>query len=168
MKKKNISLITLAFCLIIIFLILISISKNEFKSREKSHVPIAQIEVTESSTEVITQEKNVYKEVPEKVIKKEREKSVTSGGYFTSFSSLVSALLYGSFLVAVLSSFFYIVWGGIDWIISGGDTDKISASVQKIVAAVVGLVIVSSSFAIISLVLRFLEVDSLNSLLKII
>jgi len=54
--------------------------------------------------------------------------------------------------LAGLSFFFILVFGGIQWILSGGDKAKTEAARNKITAALVGLVIVFSAWAIITLI----------------
>lgn len=124
-----------------------------------------QIQIDESTSDKTVIENS---EINNKIGTKIQKKYTTTSGYLTDFSSLINALLYGSFIISVLLSFSYIVWGGLDWIVSGGDKEKISSAVQKIVCAVVGLIIVSSSFAIISYLLHFLGVDSLINLMKVL
>lgn len=64
-------------------------------------------------------------------------------------------------LVNVVSLFFavggigvvvYFVWGAVDWIMSGGDKEKVSNARKKMTNAIIGLVLLSLSYVIISLV----------------
>lgn len=77
-------------------------------------------------------------------------------GYFTDFNNLMTKALTIVMALAALLVLFYLVWGGIDWITSGGDKGKTESARNKITAAVIGLIIVAASYAIFQLVLTFL------------
>jgi hypothetical protein len=47
---------------------------------------------------------------------------------------------------------FYIIWGGVQWIISEGDKTKVQAARNKIIYAIIGLIVAFMSFFIISVV----------------
>lgn len=78
---------------------------------------------------------------------------------FTGILSLVMAL------VAVLV-FFMLVWGGVEWILSGGDKGKTEQARSKIISALIGLLVVAASYAILYLVLRFLGYSSLTEIIN--
>ena len=59
------------------------------------------------------------------------------------------------FLVAVLLSFVYLIWGGIDYIMAGGDTAAAGNARTKLTNAVIGLVVVILAWAISNFVLKF-------------
>ena len=82
-------------------------------------------------------------------------------GFAQSFPDLLSSLL--TLLVAVVAIlvFAYLIWGGINWITSGGDKGKTESARNKIMAAVIGLIIIASSYAVLQIVLRFLGYSSL-------
>lgn len=44
------------------------------------------------------------------------------------------------------------LWGATDWVISGGDKEKVAAARKKITSALIGFVLLALSFAIIGLV----------------
>lgn len=87
-------------------------------------------------------------------------------GYATDIGTLINDLLRLAMVVAALLVFGQLIWGGINWITSGGDKTKTEAARAKIVAAVVGLIVVASSFAVLQLTLTFLGISSLNELLQ--
>ena len=87
-------------------------------------------------------------------------------GYATDVGSLINDLLRLVMVIAALLVFGQLIWGGISWITSGGDKTKIEEARGKIVAAVVGLIVVASSYAILQLVLTFLGISSLNELFQ--
>lgn len=86
--------------------------------------------------------------------------------FFRDFSDLINRLLTLVIAISALLAFGYLIWGAISWITSGGDKGKIDAARQKMIAAVVGLIIVAASYAILSIALRFLGINSLNEALN--
>jgi len=60
----------------------------------------------------------------------------------------ISAIL----IVASVATFAYLVWGGIQWITSGGTKDKIQEAKDKITNAIIGLAIVASAWAVYLLI----------------
>ncbi len=73
--------------------------------------------------------------------------------------TLVSGLIKLTLVVAALVFFFILVIGGIQWIASGGDKTQTEAARNRITAALVGLVIVFSAWAILALIKTFFDVD---------
>ena len=59
-----------------------------------------------------------------------------------------------TFLVSIsgLAAFIMIVWGGIQWMTSSGDSGKITEAKDKIQKALLGLLIVLSSFLILQVI----------------
>jgi hypothetical protein len=55
-------------------------------------------------------------------------------------------------VVAALLFFFMLVWGGIEWITSGGDKAANENARKRITNALIGLAIVFSAWAIVSLI----------------
>ena len=74
----------------------------------------------------------------------------------TIIGGLISSLAGIALIVAGLITFGYLVMGGIQWITSGGDKGGLEAARNKIIHAIVGLVIVASTWALISLVFSWL------------
>lgn len=70
----------------------------------------------------------------------------------TSLGDFISNSVSAIILVAGLATFLYLIWGGIEWISSGGEKDKIEGSKQKITNAIIGLAIVAAAWAIYLLV----------------
>jgi TRAP-type C4-dicarboxylate transport system permease small subunit len=58
-------------------------------------------------------------------------------------------------LAAVLLSLMFLIWGGINWMMSEGDKQKISQARQKIVYSILGLIIAFAAFLIINTVYAF-------------
>ncbi len=86
-------------------------------------------------------------------IKRVNEKVSPLGGNI--FSLAINLLL---ITVSVLSLFF-LIWGGIKWILSGGEKQGIEAARATITYAIIGLVISLSAFLIINVVGNLFGID---------
>jgi len=88
---------------------------------------------------------------------------IPSGGLSNLRGILANALLLfiiaGAFLLVI-----YIVWAGIQWITSGGDKAKLTAARQKLTWAIIGFVVVLSSFFIMDTIGFFFKVNLLKLL----
>ena len=83
-------------------------------------------------------------------------------GYANNFGTMFSSMLNVVMLIAALLVFGYMIWGGIEWITSGGDKSKAESARNKLTAAIIGLVIVAASYAIVTMVVQFLGFGSFN------
>lgn len=72
-------------------------------------------------------------------------------GAMAEFSPLISGALQIVMIIAALICFVYLVWGGIEWMTSGGEKSAVANARQRISAAFVGLLIVLAAWAIIRL-----------------
>jgi len=68
---------------------------------------------------------------------------------YTGINKILGGVFIGLFLIAILLTLIYLIWGGIDFITSSGDKNKIHAAREKITFAIIGLVIVLLSLFII-------------------
>lgn len=75
---------------------------------------------------------------------------------------LLTQVFSGLFLLAFIIAFFYLITGAMHWITSGGDKTKLEEARNRIIHSIVGIVIVASAFAIISLVGQFIGLDLEN------
>lgn len=73
-------------------------------------------------------------------------------------SGFIGAFLIFSFIVATL----YLLLGGFNWITSGGDKAKLESARNEITNALVGIVIVSAGWALMTLVGGFLGIQFPN------
>lgn len=71
------------------------------------------------------------------------------------FGSLVGVLL----IVAAIAAFMYLLYGGIQWIISGGDKAKVEAAQHRIQAALLGLIIVFAVWALFTVIGGYLGIN---------
>src|SRR5574341_1469276 len=70
-------------------------------------------------------------------------------------------------IIAAIVFFFMLVVGGIRWILSGGDKAQTEAARNQVTAALVGLVIVFSAWAIVRLIGTFFDIRILEGELKL-
>ena len=66
----------------------------------------------------------------------------------TDLGSFVSKSISAIILVAGLATFLYIIYGGLQWIMSSGDKGKLEEARSKITNGIIGLAIVASAWAI--------------------
>jgi len=83
----------------------------------------------------------------------------------TSLPKLLSAIIGVILIVAFIIALFFLFWGGIQWISSGGDKEGVEAAQKKIQAAIVGLIVVASVYALFTLVGNWLGFDITNLVL---
>lgn len=62
-------------------------------------------------------------------------------------------------ILAAVLVFVFLVWGGIQWITSGGDKGKTEEARNRITAALVGLAIIAAAWAVVQLVSTFFGID---------
>jgi len=86
------------------------------------------------------------------------------GGFFADFSSFGSTILRIVFVIAAILVFAYLIMGGLEWITSGGEKSKTEAARNKITAAVVGLVILVASWALMNLIISLLTQGTYSNL----
>lgn len=68
------------------------------------------------------------------------------------------------FAVGGIGVIIYFIWGAVDWVLSGGDKEKIAGARKKMTNAIIGLVLLSLSFAIIRTVGAIAGFDPLGNL----
>lgn len=75
------------------------------------------------------------------------------------------ALRYGVLLflmVIVTAALFFLLWGGLAWITSEGDKQKLAAARSRITYAIVGLVVSFLSFLIINIISTLFNIKLLG------
>ena len=87
----------------------------------------------------------------------------TGSGYATDAGALISFILRLVLAIGALLVFAYLILGGIEYITSGGEKGKTESARNKITSAVVGLIILAASWAILNLALRFLGLTDLTN-----
>jgi len=81
-----------------------------------------------------------------------------------SFQGVVQWAISVVLVLAAVIFFFMLVIGGIKWITSGGDKGKTEGARNQITAALVGLIIVFASWAILQLINLVFGVDIISNL----
>jgi hypothetical protein len=71
----------------------------------------------------------------------------------------LSASIQVAMIVAAILTFVFLVWGGIQWILSGGDKTQTQAARDRITMALVGLGIVAAAWALMKVIGYFFGVD---------
>jgi len=74
---------------------------------------------------------------------------------------LISSGVSLAIIIAGVLVFAFLVWGGIQWITSGGDKTKTEEARNRITAALVGLAIVAASWALIKIISYFFGVGDI-------
>lgn len=85
-----------------------------------------------------------------------------AGFQIENLGLLVNRAIGVALLVAGILVFVYLVWGGIQWITSGGDKAKTEEARARITAALVGLAIVAAAWAVMQLIAFFFGIEVLN------
>lgn len=80
------------------------------------------------------------------------QKGGQGAGGISSFLNSVIILMYEIALVAVT---IYLIWGALEWILSGGDKDQLSTAKKRITTALVGLVLLAIVPAVLQIVKIF-------------
>lgn len=83
-------------------------------------------------------------------------------GYSTDIGVFIGWVLTVVMVIAILLVLLYLVLGGIEWITSGGEKGKTEAARNKITAAVIGIIILASAYALASFVAYIMNFDLAN------
>lgn len=81
-----------------------------------------------------------------------------------AYTEIVPQIINLVFIVAAAMTFFYLIFGAISWITSGGDKGKVEAARNKITAAVIGLLILAATWAAFSLIVQIFFGTSVDSI----
>src|SRR3990167_1497447 len=63
------------------------------------------------------------------------------------------------FIIAVFASLAFIIWGGIDWIMSGGNKENIQKARHKFIWAIIGIVVVFLAFFIMNTISQLFGIE---------
>lgn len=75
-------------------------------------------------------------------------------------ANIITNILNIVFAIGVILALFYLIWGAFTWITSGGDKTKTADARNKIIAAIVGLILLAATWAFLSLVLTVIYGNS--------
>ncbi len=70
-------------------------------------------------------------------------------------ATILSKIIQIILVIAAIASLFFLLFGGIKWIMSGGDKTKVGEARGMLTAAIVGFIITFSSFFILNIVSGF-------------
>ncbi len=87
-----------------------------------------------------------------------------SVAYIGSVGDLLSGLLTIAIIFGALAVFIYLIWGGFDWLTSGGDSGKIEKAQKKITSALIGFAIIAAAYGLMKLIGAFFGIDIFNGL----
>lgn len=78
------------------------------------------------------------------------------------FANIIGSLLSAVMVIALILVLLYLIWGAIGWITAGGDSSKVTEARNKMVQAVIGIIVLAATLAIFSFVQYFLGVEVLK------
>lgn len=74
----------------------------------------------------------------------------------SSLGGVVSSFITLLFILVGLIALFFLVWGGIKWLMSEGDKNAVEGARNHIINAVIGLIVIFLSYLIVNFLLAFL------------
>ena len=80
----------------------------------------------------------------------------------TNFGVLLSGAIGLILVISALACFFFLIYGGISWITSGGDKSGVETAQKRIQAAVIGLFVVFAAWALMTIVGGFFGFNIAN------
>jgi hypothetical protein len=80
----------------------------------------------------------------------------------TKIGSVISGVVTILLIAATIIALFFLIFGGIRWVTSGGDKAKVESARNTIIAAIIGLVIAFLAYFILTLVLSFFGLSLTN------
>jgi hypothetical protein len=80
----------------------------------------------------------------------------------SQFAITVATLWQTIIIVGGLAFILYFLWGGLQWIMAGGDKSKLEEAHGKITQGLIGLAILAASFVIIKFLQAAVGLDLLN------
>lgn len=81
-----------------------------------------------------------------------------------NLGDVVAGFVNLAFIVALLIALVYLIYGGVKWMISGGDKSAVEEARNHVVAALVGLVIIFIAYFVINFLAQFLTGSKLSDL----
>jgi len=81
-----------------------------------------------------------------------------------SHGNIIGRIITIALIIAALIALAFLIWGGIRWILSGGEKEKVEEARGTIIAALVGLVIVFAAYFIINIVFGLFGLGNINTL----
>lgn len=85
-----------------------------------------------------------------------------AGGATTNLASLIVTIWQALFALGGLAVIIFMAWGALSWITSGGDKGKVEAARDRITAAIIGITVMFSIFALVNFLFPAIGFDILN------
>lgn len=82
----------------------------------------------------------------------------------TGVNQLITNAITIVFIIAAILVLIMLIWGGIEWVVSGGDKEKVANARKRIVASLVGMAVIALAFVIVTVVGQVLGFNVLNDL----
>lgn len=76
-----------------------------------------------------------------------------------SIGGILGTIITFIFVVAIIIALVFLIYGGLKWVVSGGDKGKVEEARGTIIAAVIGLVVVFLSYLILNFVLSLFGIS---------
>lgn len=76
----------------------------------------------------------------------------STGGGSITIADIVNKLIAFIFPLSGILLFFFLVWGGYDFLLSGGNPEKIKSGQAKMTSAVIGFILLTASYLIVRLI----------------
>ncbi len=83
-----------------------------------------------------------------------------------NISTLLGSVINVVFVIAILIALFFLIYGGIRWIISQGNKEKVNGARDMLIAALIGLIVVFLSYFLLGLVIQLLFGQSTQNLIN--
>ncbi len=83
---------------------------------------------------------------------------------YTDLGDFINKSIGLIFIVAVITVLVMLVWGGMQWILSGGEKEAVGEARKRIINALIGLAILAVAFAIAQVAGTFLGFNILGNL----
>lgn len=80
------------------------------------------------------------------------------------FGPVLGQVLQIVLTIAVIIALAFLIWGGIKWIMSGGDKAKVESARNTIIAAIIGLIVAFLAYFVIQVVLNLFGLGSIDQL----
>lgn len=81
---------------------------------------------------------------------------VPSGGLFDTGQNMVQLALNLIFILAIVLAIVFIIFSGIQWILSGGDKQKVQAARNRLIYTIIGFLVIAASFLIVRTIITLL------------
>lgn len=105
---------------------------------------------------------NIGQKAVEKDIPYATTHTANPDNYKQNFAGLIGSLLSVVMAIAAVLLLLMLVWGGLEWVASGGDKSKLENARSRIFQAVIGMLVLAAATAIFALVQQILGICVLN------